>query len=82
MIVFRRVGLVIAGVVLWSAVFLTVRANTESTIQPCLDTVVVDASAACTAPHPSLLPAAPVATAVLAVAIGVAVRVRRQRASD
>lgn len=79
MIVVRRVGLVMAGVVLWSAVFLTVRANTESTIEPCLDTVVVEVSAACAAPPPSLLPALPVATAVLVLAFGGVFVVRCRR---
>lgn len=81
MILLWRVGLVLAGVVLWSAVFLTVRANTESTVEPCLDTVVVEVSAACAAPQPSLLPAIPIATTVLVVAISGSLVVRRQRDS-
>lgn len=78
MTVVHRVGFVGAAVVLWAVVFLVVRASTESTTDPCLDTVVIEASAACAVPPPSLLPAIPVATAVLLVAIGGALVVRRQ----
>lgn len=79
MIVVKRVGLVVVAAILWSAVVLTVRANTESTIEPCLDNVVVEVSGACALPSPSLLPAIPVATAVLVVAISVVLVMRRQR---
>ncbi|CAN5869344.1 hypothetical protein BH23ACT2_BH23ACT2_11760 [soil metagenome] len=77
--VVRRVRFVVAAFVLWSAVFLVVRANTESTIEPCLDNLVIEVSGACAVPQPSLLPAIPVATAVLVVAISVALVMRRQR---